>query len=78
MEIICASVLGAAIALKAGRKIDETLAPATMLITLTIYIPGLFAGLLPGFFIALALAVIAAVYCVYMFIKAYEVRYEDN
>ena len=65
MGIIGAAVLGTAIALKAGRKIEETIAPAIIMITLVIYLPGLFLGLTPGFIIALVLIAAAAIYVVY-------------
>ncbi|SCY08041.1 hypothetical protein SAMN02910292_00809 [Lachnospiraceae bacterium XBB2008] len=68
MGIIGAAVLGTAIAIKYGRKIEETIAPAIIMITLVIYLPGLFLKLTPGFIIALILIAAAAIYVVYKLI----------
>ncbi len=65
MGIICAAVTGTAIAIKFNKKIEETLAVSIILITLLIYIPAGFFGLIPGLVIAFGFTAICLIYCIY-------------
>ena len=69
MGILGAAVIGAAIALKFNRKIEETIGISAILISFIIYIPGLFLSLTPGYIISMILIGVSLIYCVYMIIK---------
>ncbi len=69
MGIICAAVIGAATAIRFHKRIEETIAPAAMVMMLIMYLSGRWFGLTPGFVITLVLTGVCLVYCVVRLFK---------
>ncbi len=69
MGILTALIPAAAIAVRFNKKIEETMAPATMIILLIIYLPGLWTVLTFGYAVGLAVIAGSAVYCAYVLFR---------
>ena len=69
MAIIGAAIVGCAIAFRFHKKIEETVAPAAIILMLIMYISGRWFGLTPGFILVLVLIGVCLIYSIYILIK---------
>ena len=68
MAILAATIIGASIAIRFNKKIEETIAPAAICMMLIMFLSGRWIGLKPGFVICIAVSALCFVYCVYKLI----------